>query len=117
MIRGVIFDLGGTLKHASGRQTLAIYSLSSKTYRGFDVDAEDPVSWINGDRSLLFMHSGKVRALEIRSGQVHDVVGPTGRAGDKAADALYNYCLSADERSLFLVRWRNHADIWQVALP
>jgi Tol biopolymer transport system component len=110
-------SLAGVLTHASGRQTLAIYSLSSKTYRSFDVDGTDPVFWVNRDRGLLFMQSERIMALDVRSGRAQEVLGSGSPNARRASGSIYTYGLAADERTLFVVRWANHADIWLVTLP
>jgi len=106
-------QLAGTLRLPSGLRTLVTYSFASKTYRAIDVEASDPVAWVNSDRTLLFFRSGKLLALELATGREHEVVtaASLGRAGE-----AYTYRVSADQRTLYLIVWRNQADVWQVAL-
>jgi Tol biopolymer transport system component len=107
-------QLAGILKSRSGRRRPAIYTLDSKRYRTFDVDGAEPIVWVDEDRTLLFWTPNEIEALDVASGRVlHAVLEPAshGRA------AAYTFALSGDERSLFLVNWRDHADVWQVSLP
>ena len=107
----------GTLKHASGRVTLAIYSLASKRYRNLDVEGADPPRWVNGDRSILFLRKGRILAVDVHSAEVHEVLGPDSFAGARAGAAIWYYDLPADERTLLVTRSAAQADIWQVTLP
>ena len=45
------------------------------------------------------------------------VLTPAGLGRDREGDVILLYKLSGDQRSLFLVVWRNQADVWQLALP
>ncbi len=110
-------QLVGTLKHASGRVTLAIYSLASKRYRNLDVEGADPPRWVNGDRSILFLRKGRILAVDVHSAEVHEVLGPDSFAGARAGAAIWYYDLPADERTLLVTRSAAQADIWQVTLP
>jgi len=109
--------LAGILRHASGRRTLAIYSLDSKTYLDLEVEAAEPVRWVGGERSILFMQKDRLVALDVQSRRVHDVLAPAAKAGSRAAPLIWGFDLPADERSLLVVRSGNQADIWQVTLP
>jgi Tol biopolymer transport system component len=109
--------LAGILKLSSGRQSPAIFSLASRTYRSFDVEGTDPVHWVGGDRSILFMRMGRILAVEVDSGRVRDVLGPERPGAGRAPAPIFFYNLSADERTLHLIRSGNQADIWQVTLP
>ena len=80
------------------------------------MDGERP-TWLRGDRALLFLRSGEVRALELASRREHAVVTSAGLGRDGAGDQIYAHALSGDQRSLFLIVWRNQADVWQLTLP
>ena len=108
--------LAGTIRSAAGRLRLAIYTLATKTYQPLDVDGESP-TWLRGDHALVFLRSGEVRALELASRREHPVVTSAGLGRDRAGDQIYAYALSGDQRSLFLIVWRNQADVWQLTLP
>jgi len=109
--------LAGILYQPSGRTTLGVYSIDSRTFRVFDRDADDSVVWAGRDAWLLFQRSGALFAADAAAGSVHSVVGPEdlARGGDRGT--VYTYALSRDQRSLFLVLWRNQADVWQLSLP
>jgi Tol biopolymer transport system component len=109
--------LAGILRQPSGRRTLAIYSLASKTYRNLEVEASEPLDWVGGDRNILFMHKDRLLALEVQSSRVHEVLGPQAKAGGRAPALIWGFDLPADERSLLVLRSGNQADIWQVSLP
>jgi len=109
--------LAGILKRSSGRLTLAIYSLASKTYRTLDVEGTDPVHWVGGDRSILFMRMGRILAVDVQSGRVREVLGPESPGSGRAPAPIFFYDLPADERTLLVTRSTTQADIWQVTLP
>ncbi|MFI4945881.1 MAG: hypothetical protein ACHP85_21590, partial [Burkholderiales bacterium] len=73
--------------------------------------------WLLGDRALVFLQSGELRAIELASRREHAVVTSAGLGRDRAGDLIYAYAFSGDQRNLFLVVWRNQADVWQLALP
>jgi Tol biopolymer transport system component len=108
--------LAGAVRSAAGRMSLALYSFATKTYEPLDVEGADP-RWLLGDRALVFLQSGELRAIELASRREHAVVTSAGLGRDRAGDQIYAYALSGDQRSLFLVVWRNQADVWQLALP
>jgi Tol biopolymer transport system component len=109
-------QLAGILRHPSGRRTLGTYSLASKKYRALDVDAEDAAFWV-GDDTLLFLRSGELFAADAASGAQHRVTSPEELGGQiGGAGFIYTFALSRDQRSLFLVLWRNQADVWQLTL-
>jgi hypothetical protein len=108
--------LAGIVQLPSGRRTLGLYSLDSKTYRTIDRDAEDPAVWL-GEKSLLFLRSGGLFATDIASDAEHEVVTSEQLARGGVAGFIYTYALSRDQRSLFLILWRNQADVWQLTLP
>jgi len=103
--------LAGTLKRPSGQGKLATYTLASGTYRVFDVDANNPTRWVNGDRTLLYLRSGSLNALDVATGREHEVLTPA-----RVGAPIQRYGLSDDQRSLFVIVWRDQADIWQVTL-
>jgi dipeptidyl aminopeptidase/acylaminoacyl peptidase len=110
-------QLVGTLKHASGRVTLAIYSLASKTYRKLDVEGTEPLHWVGGDRSILFLQQGRIVAVDVQSAQVREVLGPGSASEGRAGARIWSYDLPADERTLLVTRSTTQADVWQVTLP
>jgi len=110
-------QLAGTLKNVSGRVTLAVYSLAAKSYRNLDVEGTDPVRWVGGDRSILFLRKGRILAVDVQSAQVREVLGPGNLAADRAGAGIWYYDLPADERTLLVTRSASQADIWQVTLP
>ena len=107
--------LAGDIQHPSGRRTLAIYSLESKSYQSFDVEGSNP-AWVNDDRGLLFSQKGKLMGLDLGSGRVHEVVVPASATGARASDPIAGFDLPRDQRTLFVLRSRSHADIWQIML-
>jgi Tol biopolymer transport system component len=109
-------QIAGILRHPSGRTSLAIYSLESKSYRKLDVEGGDPLRWVGADRSILFWRRGRILALDAATGRAHDVLGQGG-PNAPAAGAISFYDLPAEERTLYVVRSRTQADIWQVTLP
>ncbi len=108
--------LAGTIRSPAGRLNLALYTLATKAYQPLDVDGESPI-WLRGDRALVFLRSGELRALDLASRREHAVVTSAGLGPDRAGDQIYAYALSGDQRSLFLIVWRNQADVWQLTLP
>ena len=100
-----------------GQATLATYSLESKTYKDLGVEGNNP-SWLDDDRSLLFERSGSLFTLDLGSGRVHEVAVPgTGPAAGRAsAVPISGWALTRDQRTLFLQRARNQADIWRMTL-
>jgi serine/threonine protein kinase len=110
--------LAGALRRPSGQRKLAIYTVASGAYRVFDVDAATNLTlWVNGDRTLLYLRSGSLYALDVATGREHEVLTPArlGRGG--VGGPIQRYGLSDDERSLFVIVWRDQSDIWQVTLP
>jgi len=107
--------LAGAFRRPSGQGKLATYTLASGAYRVFDVDAATAV-WVNGDRTLLYLRSGSLYALDVATGREHEVLTPA-RLGRGIAGPIRRYGLSDDERSLFVIVWRDQSDIWQVTLP
>jgi len=108
-------ELAGDIQHPSGRRTLAIYSLESKSYQSFDVEGSNP-AWVNDDRGLLFSQKGKLMGLDLGSGRVHEIVVPASATGGRASDPIAGFDLPRDQRTLFVLRSRSHADIWQIML-
>ncbi len=108
--------LAGLLRQPSGRVTPAVYSIASKTYRALEVDAADSVSWVSGDRTLLFLRSGRLHAVDLAGSHEREVLTPESLARG-VGEPIYTYAVSGDQRSLFLVRWHDQADIWQITLP
>ena len=110
-------QLAGTLKHASGRVTLAIYSLASKTYRKLDVEGTEPLRWVGADRSILFLQKGRIMAVDVQSAQVREVLGPGSASESRGGARIWSYDLPADERTRLVTRSTTQADVWQVTLP
>jgi Tol biopolymer transport system component len=109
--------LAGVVRHASGRSTLAVYSLEAKSYRALDIEGGDPLRWLASGRHLLFWRKGRVLAVDLQSGRAHDVFDGVGDAQGPALGELGSYDLPADEGAFYAVRSRTQADIWQVTLP
>ena len=57
--------LAGSFRRPSGQSKLATYTLASGAYRVFDGDASNPTTWVNGDRTLLYLRSGSLCALDV----------------------------------------------------
>jgi Tol biopolymer transport system component len=108
--------LAGPLRRPSGQGKLAVYTLATRAYRVFDVDANNPVRWVAGDRTLLYLRSGSLYAFEVATSREHEVLTPA-RLGLVTGAPIRRYGLSDDERSLFVIVWRDQSDIWQVTLP
>lgn len=109
-------QLAGVVVRPSGRPTPAIYSLESKGYRTFETEGGGPVTWVNADRTLLFMREARVFALDVASGREHEVT-PDRPETQRRVEPVYSYALSGDERSLFRAIWRDQTDVWQLTLP
>ena len=108
--------LAGVLKQPSGQRKLAIYTLASRSYRVYDVECLQPIVWIEHDRSILYLRSGSLYALDPASGREHEVLTPARLGRGAGSSPIYRYGLSADGKSLFVIVWRDQADIWQVSL-
>ena len=109
--------LAGTLKRPSGQRKVAVYSLASKTYRVFDVEALQPVTWVHQDRWLLYLRAGSLHALDVATGREHEVLTPARLGRGISVAPIYRYGLSADGHTLLSIVWRDQSDIWQVTLP
>jgi Tol biopolymer transport system component len=103
--------LAGALRRPSGQTRLATYTLVSGAYRVFDVDNGSQTQWVNADRTLLYLRSGALFALDVATGREHEVLNPA-RLG-----RVQRYGISDDERSLFVILWRDQSDVWQATLP
>jgi Tol biopolymer transport system component len=108
--------LAGSFRRPSGQGKLATYTLASGAYRVFDVDAGNTTLWVNGDRTLLYMRSGSLYALDVATAREHEVLNPA-RLGGGTGAPIQRFGLSNDERSLFVIVWRDQSNIWQVTLP
>jgi Tol biopolymer transport system component len=108
--------LAGALRSPSGRMRLALYSLATKAFEPLPAEGEEP-TWLRGDRALLFQRAQALWAIDLASRREHEVVSSAGLDRNREGDAIYMYALSGDQRSLFLIAWRNQADVWQLTLP
>ena len=108
--------LAGMVRAPAGRMALGLYTLATRKHEVLPVDGEDP-TWLAGDRSVMFLRSGELWAVDLASRRDHVVLTPAGLGRDREGDMILIYKLSGDQRSLFLVVWRNQADVWQLALP
>jgi len=106
--------LAGLLLHESGRRTLAIHVLESKAYQDLEVEGEIPVVWLNGDRDLLFLSRGKLMTVEIGTRRAREVSVPAAPGGGRSSDLISAFDLPADRQTLFVLRSRNHGEIWQI---
>jgi hypothetical protein len=105
------------LIHPSGRSTLAIHVLGSRSYQDLDVDADGGAAWLNSDRDILFGRRGKLLSLDIATRRAREVAVPVGTSGGRATDWIGGFALPADARALFVVRARANGEIWQMTLP
>ena len=108
--------LAGLLRSPAGRLRLTLYSVATKTYQPLEVDGEEP-TWLQGDHALLFLRAGEIRALDLDTRRDHAVLSFAGGGRERESDLVYAYTLSGDQRSLYVIVWRNQADVWQVTLP
>ena len=109
--------LAGQLIHRpSGRNSIGIYELDSKRYSDLDVVGNGVVTWLNGDRSLLVPHRGRLMSLDVATRRVRAVEVPVGTSGGRASDWIGGIGLPADQRTLFVLRTRGNGEIWQMTL-
>jgi Tol biopolymer transport system component len=108
--------LGGQFVHPSGRQTIGIYDRDTKRYRDLGVEGNGVVTWLDGDRRLLFPNRGRLTCLDLATLQAHVIEVPASTSGGRASDWIGGIGLPVDQRTLFVQRTRSNGEIWQMTL-
>jgi eukaryotic-like serine/threonine-protein kinase len=103
--------LAGVL-HRSDQQQLpgiVVYSLAERRYRRLAASGEIP-AWLADSRRLLYSDAGRLILFDTRTGSSQPILStPPG--------SIYNdFSLSADGRSLYLVRIAEQGDIWLLTM-
>jgi eukaryotic-like serine/threonine-protein kinase len=109
--------LAGQLVQPTGHNTVGLYELGSRRYRdlGFE-NTGTTLNWLIGDHGLLFPNRGRLMSLDIATGRALEVAVPAGTSGGLASDWIGAISLSADQRTLFVMRTRSNGEIWQMML-
>ena len=87
--------------------TIAIYDLDTKRYRDLGAEGSGGVTWLNGDRSLLFLRRGHLICLDVATQRVREVEVPAGTSGDaRPMHRGRSPPACQDQRTMFVVRTR-----------
>jgi Tol biopolymer transport system component len=93
--------LAGELRHTPG---IGIYSFATRTYRQLTTSGARPI-WLPGGRELVFVDSGRLRIVDLASGNVREAGTPYGMAATS---------LSADGRTLVYSDRTTESDVWMM---
>jgi eukaryotic-like serine/threonine-protein kinase len=103
--------LAGALHQPGGSKVpgVVLYSLPGRSYARITDRGEAP-TWLSDSRRLLYWDSGKIFLLDTRSRlSKHVLTSPPG--------SDYNdFCLSADDRVIYLARNSEQGDIWLLTM-
>jgi serine/threonine protein kinase/Tol biopolymer transport system component len=94
--------LAGELRPTPG---IGIYSFATRTYRQLTTSGARPI-WLPGGRELVFVDSGRLRIVDLTSGNVREAATPYGMAATS---------LSADGRTLVYSDRTTEADVWMMS--
>jgi Tol biopolymer transport system component len=102
--------LAGNTSSDNDQRAVAVYSLSSHTYRRLTDYWGGVVTWLNDSRRLLFTTTDrKIAWVDIQSAKVQPVFSVPG-------EILSNPSISRDGRTIYFERGAVEGDIWMATL-